>query len=534
MLFELAGGIGLFLLGMSLLTSGLKSFAGDALRRILVRFTGNPFRAFSSGLFATLLMQSSSATTVTVIGFVSAGLLTFPQAIGVVFGASLGTTGTGWIVSTLGLKISLGFYAMPLVALGAFIELLGRGRWKSLGIALAGFALIFVGIDTLQRGMETVAASMKLSALPPTGALGAMLAVGIGIVMTLLLQSSSAAIATVLTALHTGTVTFEQSAALAIGAAIGTTATGVIAAIGGSVSAKRTALAHVLFNFATGMIALALLPGYLWWIAYAQAHWGLEPGAMSLAAFHTAFIAVGVIIFLPFVQRFARLIERMAPESGPALTRHLDRSLYATPPVAIEASRRALTETAVLLISELRAELQDPRRDHSAQVAGEIQQALEDIQDFLARVPSDGDEDALAASRVALLHAIDHLSRLRQRMPLPASVRRAREDERLKAAVDKCLRVMDAGIAGLCGQGEEGWLDGMADSATQTSEERLRERPVILHQHSSEWTPSQILGLLDAIRWVERISHHTWRVCHYLSGNGENAGLLDRDDVLRD
>lgn len=119
-------------------------------------------------------------------------------------------------------------------------------------------------------------------------------------------------------------------------------------------------------------------------------------------------------------------------------------------------------------------------------------------------------------------------------MPLPASVRRAREDERLKAAVDKCLRVMDAGIAGLCGQGEEGWLDGMADSATQTSEERLRERPVILHQHSSEWTPSQILGLLDAIRWVERISHHTWRVCHYLSGNGENAGLLDRDDVLRD
>ena len=165
MIFKLVGGIGLFLLGMVLLTDGLKAFAGESLRRALVRFTGTPLKAFGAGALVTALVQSSSATTVTVIGFVSAGLLTFPQAVGVVMGASLGTTGTGWIVAVLGLKISLGFYALP-------------GLW------------------------------------------GHVLAMVIGMVMTVIMQSSSAAVATTLTALHTGTVNFEQAASLVIGAAL--------------------------------------------------------------------------------------------------------------------------------------------------------------------------------------------------------------------------------------------------------------------------------------------------------------------------
>src|SRR5690606_15462357 len=144
LLFQLTGGIGLFLLGMVLLTDGLKAFAGEALRRALVRFTGTPLKAFTSGALVTLVVQSSSATTVTVIGFVSAGLLAFPQAVGVVMGASLGTTGTGWIVSVLGLKVSVGFYALPVVGIGAFMRLLGSGRWRSLGFALAGFGIIFI------------------------------------------------------------------------------------------------------------------------------------------------------------------------------------------------------------------------------------------------------------------------------------------------------------------------------------------------------------------------------------------------------
>lgn len=132
--FRLLGGLGLFLVGMSLLTDGLTHFAGDSLRRGLLRFTGSPFKAFASGTLLTLVVQSSTATTITLIGFVSAGLITFAQSLGVVMGASLGTTGTGWIVSTLGLKVPLGFYTLPMIGIGALLRLLVKGRWRR-GIA---------------------------------------------------------------------------------------------------------------------------------------------------------------------------------------------------------------------------------------------------------------------------------------------------------------------------------------------------------------------------------------------------------------
>ena len=152
--FRILGGLGLFLVGMSLLTDGLTHFAGDSLRRSLLRFTGSPFKAFASGALLTLVVQSSTATTVTLIGFVSAGLITFAQSLGVVMGASLGTTGTGWIVSTLGLKVQLGLYTLPLIGFGALLRLLAKGRWRHLGTALAGFGMLFVGIDTMQEGMR--------------------------------------------------------------------------------------------------------------------------------------------------------------------------------------------------------------------------------------------------------------------------------------------------------------------------------------------------------------------------------------------
>src|SRR5690625_3445881 len=152
--FRVLGGLGLFLVGMSLLTDGLTHFGGDQLRRSLLRFTGSPFKAFLSGTLLTLVVQSSTATTVTLIGFVSAGLITFAQSLGVVMGASLGTTGTGWVVSTLGLKVQLGFYTLPLIGAGALLRLLAPGRWRHLGTALAGFGMLFVGIDTMQEGMR--------------------------------------------------------------------------------------------------------------------------------------------------------------------------------------------------------------------------------------------------------------------------------------------------------------------------------------------------------------------------------------------
>lgn len=528
LVFRLVGGIGLFLMGMVLLTDGLKSFAGDALRNALVRFTGTPLKAFASGALVTAMVQSSSATTVTVIGFVSAGLLTFPQAVGVVLGASLGTTGTGWIVSVLGLKVSLGFYALPLVGIGAFLKLLGHGRWRSLGVALAGFALIFIGIETLQDAMRGLSGVFNLARLPAAGFPAHLLAMAIGMAMTVIMQSSSAAVATTLTALHTGAISFDQAASLVIGAAVGTTVTGALAAIGGSVPARRTALAHVIFNLATGLIAVVLLPLFLWGIRWAQVRLGMDAGAMSLAAFHTAFIALGVAIFLPFVDRFAGVIERVLPDRGPKLTRHLDATLLQAPAVALEATRRALSATACEVFAMLRATLGDPPRAGRIP-AGELNRALDDIQRFFAQIPPVTENEFLSQPRISQMHAIDHLARLESRIEPPGSIRRILDDERLDPARRLACRILKEAEAGLGEQGEADWLPRLEREAAGLADLRRRERPALLESTAGGASaPAQALELLDAMRWLDRLGYHTWRICRYL-GDEDGAALSVAD-----
>jgi phosphate:Na+ symporter len=518
-IFALLGGIGLFLLGMSLLTEGLKAFAGDALRRALVRFTGTPFKAFGSGALATAMVQSSSATTVTVIGFVSAGLLTFPQAVGVVMGASLGTTATGWIVAGLGLKISMGFYALPIIGVGAFMHLLGRGRIKSLGLAFAGFGIIFTGIDTLQQAMGGLAGVFDLAALPATGWTGHLAAMLIGIVLTVLMQSSSAAVATTLTALHTGSVNFEQAASLVIGSAIGTTVTGALAAIGGSVPAKRTAVAHVSFNLATGLIAVAILPGLLWLVTWAQANFDLDPGASSLAAFHTLFIGVGVLVFLPWAAPFARLIERFVPEDRPALTRHLDDTLLHTPAVALEATRRVYRRTARHALRRLDATLGGLPLSAGEPSHAELRTALEHTRQFFTRIPTAPDDSPLSQDRVAQLHVLDHLTRLLEHGETPASVRTALADPRFAPAQAHLRRLLQEAAHGLTQkEAPPAWLDNVAAAAAALAAMRRDQRPAVLRETSAgSYDPATALDTLDAMRWLDRLGYHTWRCSHYLA-----------------
>ena len=164
----------MFLLGMLLLTDGLKAAAGEALKGLLVRFTGRPASAFVSGMLVTALIQSSSATTLATIGFVSAGLLTFAQAVGVVIGGSVGTTMTGWLVSLLGLKLSVGKLALPLIGAGALMRLILKGRASATGLAIAGFGLIFVGTDTLQGGMAALSERVSPGGLPTASLMGAL------------------------------------------------------------------------------------------------------------------------------------------------------------------------------------------------------------------------------------------------------------------------------------------------------------------------------------------------------------------------
>src|SRR5579863_7363731 len=160
------GGVGLFLLGMAIMTEGLKGLAGSSLRALLGKAAATPLSGAFWGAIVTLLVQSSSATTMTTIGLVSAGLLTFPQGLGLVFGANVGTTGTGWLVALIGVRVSLSSYALPLIFVGALIKLLGRGRVSAAGAALAGFALVLFGLTTLQQGMGGLAEQLHPADLP--------------------------------------------------------------------------------------------------------------------------------------------------------------------------------------------------------------------------------------------------------------------------------------------------------------------------------------------------------------------------------
>lgn len=531
-ILQLLGGIGLFLFGMSMLTEGVTTFAGHSLRQALARFTGTSVRAFTSGALITLLLQSSTATTVTLIGFVSAGLISFTQAIGVVMGASLGTTGTGWIIATLGLKIDLGLYVLPFIGVGAFIKLLGKGRWPALGIAMAGFGMLFVGIDTLQSGMTGLTHVLNLGALQADSWWHRLLIMLIGTVLTVILQSSAAMVATTLTALDVGAISFEQAAILVIGAAIGTTMTGVLAAIGGSVLARRTALTHVLFNLSSGLIALLFLPVLLWLIQTMQTYLHLQAGAVALAAFNTLFIAVGVAIFLPNATRFARLIERLLPERDNILTRQLDDSQLQVPELALGSMHKTLA----LLSNELfvlgrKLCLMPSTSPLSTTEQQQLHQALERSQAFFAGIHLTEEHQSLVPTHLAQMHVLDHLLRLYGRT---VSVRLAKI-ETVPTLLQDALHTTDAllhvAMQGIAHQAGDEWLNTLADHNTLIGTLRQRARTQIMAETANGYRDSaQALQILDSMRWLERIAYHVWRICYYLST--ENPAVIESSTTI--
>jgi phosphate:Na+ symporter len=394
-------------------------------------------------------------------------------------------------------------------------------------LALAGFGLIFIGIETLQEAMSGLSGVFDLASLPSSGLVAHALALLAGVVLTVVMQSSSAAVATTLTALHTGSVNFEQAASLVIGAAIGTTITGALAAIGGSVPAKRTALAHISFNLATGLIALLLLPLFLRGIGYAQEHFGLDPGATSLAAFHTAFIALGVLIFLPMVYPFSRLIERVLPEKESSLTKHLDNSLLHAPSVALEATRRALVESAQELFRNVEESLIKP--DADAKNRATPGEALEAIRLFFARIPPVGEGDPPSSARLSQLHAMDHLTLLTARLSPPASLRRALADPGQADALARASGLLRMAGEGLAGKLEdERWLTTLEQAAGAVAEHRRGGRESLLAQTANgSVDPQAALETLDAMRWLDRVCYHAWRASYHLHGaqSGKRADL---------
>jgi phosphate:Na+ symporter len=355
----MAGGMGLFLLGMGLMTDGLKLAAGPALHRILAGATRTRAHALGSGMLVTALVQSSSAVTVATIGFVNAGLLALGPALWVLFGANVGTTMTGWIVALLGLKIKVELLAMPLAGLGALLRLIGEGRRSgAIGTALAGFGLLFMGIALLQQAFAGLAGQISLP--QEDGPLVLVAQLGIGLLMTVLMQSSSAAMAITLTAAQGGLIEAKGAAAVVIGANIGTTVTALLAAIGATPNARRAASAHVVFNLLTGVVALLLLPWLIGALGLAREALGLPPDpATQLALFHTTFNLVGVLLMWPLAQRLTRWLQQRfrAREEDEAQPQFLDDTVLAVPTLALDALTREVARAGQVALRMIRSAL---------------------------------------------------------------------------------------------------------------------------------------------------------------------------------
>lgn len=524
MIVGLLGGIGMFLLGMALLTDGLKALAGERLRAGLARLTGSRWRAFLTGAGATALVQSSSATTLATIGMVSAGLMSLPGAIGVVIGANVGTTSTGWIVSVLGFKADIGSAALPMIGIGVLIKLVSRDRHGALGMAVAGFGLIFAGIDVLKDGMGVAAGRMSLDGFAAWGVWGRVALVGVGAGMTVVMQSSSAAMATTLAAMHVGAVRLEEGTALVIGQNVGTTATALIASLGATTAAKRTAASHIVFNVVTGGVAF-WLSGWFVEAARRADPRGADTSEMWLAVFHSGFNVLGALLFLPLVGVMARAVRVLVPERGSALTRRLDRSVLSVGPVAVDASARTAREIAGALCGAALERVAGARR--GAPPLPTIRGALEELRGFLEGVRT----EALSGERtkhLSVLHAADHLERLCEALDEagPVSVVRTGEGlSELRARVTGLLEELGAWFAGAAGAEDAASRAGELSREIATARRATRVRSL---EGIAEGAVSAARGeeLLEATRWVDRVAYHAWRAAEHLrEGPGEARAM---------
>lgn len=353
-LIELGGALGLFLYGMKIMSDGIQRAAGDGLRRALGLMTGTPFAALLTGVAITAIIQSSSATTVMVVSFVNAGLLSVVQAAGVIFGANIGTTVTAWIVSLIGLKISVAALALPAVGAGFLMMVTARNRKqiKHYGEALLGFGLLFLGLDFLSHAIPKPSAEVVhfIADLADMGIVSRLIALAVGLVLTVLVHSSSASTAIVITLALEGIIGFEMAAGMVLGCNIGTTIDALLASIGAKVNAQRAAWIHILFNVAGSLWAMILFEPFL---ALVNLVAGNSSVAQHIAMMHTVFNVINAVLFTPFTRQIAALVSRFIPDrpedelATPAL-RYVAAPLMDSPELNLLRAQKEIADMAGL------------------------------------------------------------------------------------------------------------------------------------------------------------------------------------------
>ena len=552
LVFGLLGGLGLFLFGMKIMSEGLQKIAGSRMRKILAALTNNRLIRALVGVAVTAIIQSSSATTVMVVGFVNAGLMSLVQSIGIILGANVGTTITAQLIA---FKITK--YALPAIGIGAGFKLFSRNKkWSYMGEVLLGFGLLFFGLSVMKSAFDPLKTSEEFRQLFLVVGNNHLLGVLIGAILTMIVQSSSATIGITIALASSGIISFEASVALILGENIGTTITANLAAIGTNLAARRTALAHFLFNFIGVCYMLiffqffikfiaSITPGDADFVIQTQeqvARMGGELGdkpfiARHIANTHTMFNILNTIIFLPLVGVLAKLSTMMIRGRDKDVDFHLkylDNRVLNTPPIALAQARAETRRMALLaqeMVEETLAFLQDNdlKRLPALEKKEELTDILQkEITDFLVSLSQQSITQDSSKEVASMMHMVNDLERvgdhcenlwLLSQRKLDLKIEFSDVAMREIAEISEITRNFLARIIIAFEQKDtEVFAEaGRLEDAIDDLEDRLRNNH-IKRLNTGECTVNSGLIFIDMLHNFEKIGDHTYNLAKAIVG----------------
>lgn len=339
-------GIAIFIIGMFFMQDGFKQLSGGILEKLLEKFTSNTLYAILTGFLSTSVVQSSTIITLIVVSFLSAELLTLVQAVGIVFGSNVGSTTTAWIVSSLGVDVKISTYAFPMLVFGVVLRFFKSNGVKGSGNVLLGLGFIFLGISYMKDGFDIMKNSIDLASYAMEGYLGIIVYILIGILITVVIQSSAATLAIVITALNADSITYVNAIALAIGANVGTTLTTILASFASNENGKRVALIHFLFNLISATFITILIYQFIDLTDFIAPFLGVSDNnyGMKLALFHTIFSVTGVILLTPAISLLVKLSEKLIQKkvSSASKPKYLNKSVLSNPDASLAALKKEI------------------------------------------------------------------------------------------------------------------------------------------------------------------------------------------------
>jgi len=534
LLFEFIGGLGIFLLGIKFMGEGLQKSAGDRLRDILDKLTSNPLLGVLAGIIVTILIQSSSGTTVLTVGLVNAGFMTLRQAIGVIMGANIGTTVTAFIIG-----IDIGAYALPILAVGAFILFFFKNqKVTAVGQAVFGFGALFFGLELMSSGMSPLRSLEAFQELTVNMSTSPILGVVVGTIFTLIVQSSSATIGILQGLFAQGAIPLDAALPVLFGDNIGTTITAILAAIGASVAARRAALTHVIFNVVGTTIFLIFLGLFTQWVTFLQGQLNLNP-EMTIAFGHGSFNIANTMIQLPFIGVLAWIVTKLVPGEDVVIEykpQHLDSIfIQQSSSLALDQAKAEVVrmgEFAVKGMEETNSYVITQQQKHSdmaMQVEGALNNLDRKITDYLVDISSGSLSEAESEKHTSLMDTVrdlerigDHFENIIELVDYKTSNKVKLTDqaiEDLNNMFDLTILTVREAVSSLNTMDREAALAVVQkEDEIDKMERRYRKRHII-RMNEGTCTGSAGIVFVDIISNLERIGDHAVNIAEYVLGD---------------